>query len=646
MRKYTVCYLLLFFSISAYGQQVINQRVDSLKAILAKLPPERTSFSNDTLRVKVLCALAFRMAFSKPDSSVFYSEQALKIGERLNHILSIARANHQLGYSYLMLGKDFESSEYFFKSLKLSEQIKSDTLIASNNRQIAHAYFELKKYDLAEKHYNKAMPYFLKINYKKGYANCLNDIGRSYYMRKDYEKALAYFQQCLVYARKNGIQIMENYCTWSIANTYIEKKEYDKALAYATIGMKLNETIEGMVEYDWVMGYEALARIYSGKGDFKQALYYAEKPFKQFSDIREYNKLPLYERLYVIHKELGNYQKALYYHEEYIRLAEDSKKQEYEKQLESMRFEYDNMQLKENNALLNQDLIRETLIKKGLIIGVIGVLIFVVFFWWNNRLLKDKNQLIENQKEEILLVKTEVEELNKTLERKVEERTSELIQANNELTQKNQEISAALVKGQTLERKRVASELHDNLGSTLSGIRWMLQAIDRENLTSEEKKVYTNILNMMNNAYEEVRLISHNLLPDDFEQKGLFGALHKLTSDINQSGKLKIALVIEKDVIINDQKTALELYSICMELINNILKHAQATQAEIRFEQSSENWYVTVKDNGRGADINSANNGKGIKNIKNRVEALAASISFNSIANKSTIIKVTVPFIA
>lgn len=651
MRK-NIFYLVIFlYPFYATGQLPLNESkraIDSLKRVLAKLPSEGVSFANDTIRVRALCEIAFYNALYKPDSSIISSESALKIAEKINHKASIARANHQLGYSYLLLNKDFEGTEYLFKSLELSEKLKLDTLIAVNNRQIGNAYFVLNKYKEAQMYYTKAMPYFLKIGYKKGYANCLNDIGRGYFLQKEYDEALKYFQRCLNYSSKNNLEIMKNYCSWSIANTFIERKEYDKALVYANRGIELNKTIDGVVDHDWIMGYEAFARIYYGKKDYKKALYYAKKAIDEFPKMGNTSKMHVYKRLYEIYKETGDYQKSLYYHEGYIQLLEGTKKQEYEKQLQSMQFEYDNLKLKDKNEVLTQERLRDKLIRNSLIIGLLGIFAFGVFFWWNNRLLKNKNQLIENQKREILLVKTEVEELNTTLESKVEERTLALKKANEELSKKNQEILEALEKGQTIgktiERERVASELHDNLGSTLSGIKFMLQALDIENLTPKEQKIYTNILSLMNNAYNEVRLISHHLLPKNFEEMGLFGSLQKLIYDINQSEKLKIELVVDKNVLIKDKKIELELYSICLELINNILKHAKATKAELSFMQAKDSLNLIIKDNGKGGlDMGGRNNGKGINNIKNRLETLSALIDIVSTIDEGTAVKITVP---
>jgi two-component system sensor histidine kinase UhpB len=75
------------------------------------------------------------------------------------------------------------------------------------------------------------------------------------------------------------------------------------------------------------------------------------------------------------------------------------------------------------------------------------------------------------------------------------------------------------------------------------------------------------------------------------------------------------------------------------------LKHSQATKAEISFSQDQQNLYLSVKDNGKGIDAELVGNGKGIKNIKNRVETLIAMVDFNSVINEGTIVRIMVPLI-
>ena len=266
---------------------------------------------------------------------------------------------------------------------------------------------------------------------------------------------------------------------------------------------------------------------------------------------------------------------------------------------------------------------QDVFINNLLLVGIGAFIFFVGVLWYNIKLLQKKNIQIENQKTEILSVKDKLEDLNNLLEKKVKERTKDLQKANEGLVRKNQEITQALYRGQTIERKRVAVELHDNLGGTLSALKWRLEALNKDNLSVKEQKIYDGILNTMKNAYNDVRLISHNLLPSEFEENGLFGAIKNLIDEINQSKKLKIDLYIEDGIEITNQKTALELYSICMELINNILKHSQASHAEVIFKMDKQNLLLKIKDNGIGIS-NEQSNGMGMKNIHSRLESLNA----------------------
>jgi signal transduction histidine kinase len=254
------------------------------------------------------------------------------------------------------------------------------------------------------------------------------------------------------------------------------------------------------------------------------------------------------------------------------------------------------------------------------IIGLLVLLIGALWLWFNRLELSKKNKQIYTQSLEISKAYAQLEDFNKTLEQKVDQRTHELKQANIELQQKNEEILTALFEGQTLERKRVASELHNNLGSMLSAMRYRLQILDKEKLSSKEQKVYDSILEMMGTAYAEVRLISHNLLPAELEKKGLKGAIEKLIGDINLGQKLIIDLQMDDDILPKNKRFELELYSICLELINNIIKHAEATQASVSFYEENNLLIFTVSDNGKGMNLEKSN-GFGLKNIEQRVQS-------------------------
>ena len=209
------------------------------------------------------------------------------------------------------------------------------------------------------------------------------------------------------------------------------------------------------------------------------------------------------------------------------------------------------------------------------------------------------------------------------------------------LQNKNAEISTAMLQGQTIERKRVAADLHDNLGSTLSSIKWSLEAIDKSKMDKSELEVHQNLSAMLQSAYNEVRLLSHNLLPEEFEKQGLAAALEYFVRRINQQKKIKFSLDIAENVGRLDKKVEFELYSICLELANNIIKHSKATEAKIALFKTEGPLKLVVSDNGIGTFKNDSD-GKGLKNVQARVDSLGGKWEIQNIHNQGVKNEITV----
>jgi signal transduction histidine kinase len=212
------------------------------------------------------------------------------------------------------------------------------------------------------------------------------------------------------------------------------------------------------------------------------------------------------------------------------------------------------------------------------------------------------------------------------------------------LLKQNAELQAALLQGQTIERKRVAADLHDSLGSTMSSLIYTVNAIDTNHLDNQEQKVYLHLKQMLDTAYNEIRLLSHNLLPEEFEKQGLAEALRHFIRKINQTKTIQFNLSIDPQLGRLSPKIEFELYSICLELINNILKHAHATQAQISLSAPSPNGELklVISDNGRGFFDNDSD-GKGIKNVKARVESLDGKWHIHNLPDGGMSSEIVVP---
>ena len=198
-----------------------------------------------------------------------------------------------------------------------------------------------------------------------------------------------------------------------------------------------------------------------------------------------------------------------------------------------------------------------------------------------------------------------------------------------------------MLKGQTIERQRVALDLHDNLGSTLSALWLSIDMIDKSKMNEEEKEIHQNLRENLEKAYNDVRLLSHNLLPEEFEKQGLATTLQGFVRKINKSSTIKFDLKIDEDFGRVDNKIEFELYSICLELVNNIMKHSKATEAKIALSRSEKQIKLIVSDNGIGTFKNESD-GKGMKNVKARVESLNGVWDLQNIENQGVINEILV----
>lgn len=217
-----------------------------------------------------------------------------------------------------------------------------------------------------------------------------------------------------------------------------------------------------------------------------------------------------------------------------------------------------------------------------------------------------------------------------------------VVYSNRKLKAKNKEISDAMLKGQTIERKRVAADLHDNLGSTLSALWLSIDTIDKSKMDEDEKEIHQNLRTNLEKAYNDVRLLSHNLLPEELDKQGLVQTLQGFVRQINKNSKIRFELKISENFGRVANKIEFELYSICLELVNNIIKHSKATGAKIELSRTESHVKLLVSDNGIGTFKNDSD-GKGMKNVKARVESLNGEWKIQNIENQGVISEVLIP---
>jgi len=200
-----------------------------------------------------------------------------------------------------------------------------------------------------------------------------------------------------------------------------------------------------------------------------------------------------------------------------------------------------------------------------------------------------------------------------------------------------------MILGQEQERKRLGAELHDGVGQILSSIALelsqMLQATSHQETKSQLREVNKRVSEVIN----EVRHISHDLMPSVLESFGLEEAIREVCRNIQN--RTEIAFQFNAIDIQRNYPRTLEthVYRISQELISNGVKHAHCSKMYISIIDDGDVISLTVEDDGIGFDTSISSNGIGLKNIKSRVSILRGTLSVESSNTSGTLIHVELP---
>ncbi len=214
------------------------------------------------------------------------------------------------------------------------------------------------------------------------------------------------------------------------------------------------------------------------------------------------------------------------------------------------------------------------------------------------------------------------------------------------LKEKEIETINAMVSGQEKERLRLAGELHDNIGSTLATVRMQVENLERNLDKVDDPKALLQKANLLiNETYEKVRGISHKSNSGVMAKEGLLPAIQKLARTVSTTNQL--AIDVQDFGLENRIPNELEItiFRIIQELVTNIVKHAQATEASISLTQHDNELNIMVEDNGKGFKVGKLKekDGMGLGNIERRVEHLEGTMEVDSAQGRGTSVSIDIP---
>ncbi|OUR98132.1 hypothetical protein A9Q86_13815 [Flavobacteriales bacterium 33_180_T64] len=209
--------------------------------------------------------------------------------------------------------------------------------------------------------------------------------------------------------------------------------------------------------------------------------------------------------------------------------------------------------------------------------------------------------------------------------------------------ERQQSLLKATIEGQERERKRLAKDLHDGIGSLLSGLNLNLKFLkNKENPNSEQFTFLSEASKLVDEGIENVRTVSHNLMPATLENFGLISAMEESIKSFNRIQELDVDIATVHTPFKIPNTIALGLLRVFQELLQNTIKHANASMIRVTLTYVTDFIILDYRDNGNGFNEHNSE-GIGIKNMQSRIQALDGIFYMNSKSKAGFIVNIEVP---
>lgn len=534
------------------------------------------------------------------------AKEALAIYQNLGNKLELAVAYLNVGSEWQYLS-DFQlAAENYLEAKKLSEETGSlhNQRIANNN--LGGIFIALEQHQKGKEYSERALAIAKELKNDFAIASSLYNIATAETYLKQYDTALIHYREIEAIGKRIGdyTSVLDGWL--GAAGAYSGLKKYAEAQKNYDSVLHLSRTKEAL-EYE-LYAYMGLADMYLRSGNYKAAHQPIEAGISIASKTgSRYELKDLYHKASEMEENVNNPSAALAYWKKFQQLNDSVINEKNKSDINLIEAKYDSekkenliIQL-ENEKKLHQLSIRQkNLLNYTLSAGAVILLVISILLYRNYQ----HKQKLQQQRI------TELE------------------------TEKQLAATEAILKGEEQERTRLAKDLHDGLGGMLSGIKYSFQTIKGNMvMTPENQQAFERSIDMVDSSIKEMRRVAHNMMPEALVKFGLDTALRDFCNDINQSGVLQLnyqSIGVETATI--HQTTAITVYRIVQELINNTIKHAAAKTAIVQVTKSESSFSITVEDDGQGFDpaILQQSKGIGFANIQNRVNFLKGKMDVHS----------------
>ena len=627
--RFIIICLAFCLSTAAYNDHR-NARIDSLEAALkSKNPPK----SDDLLRAYDELMRGWLNYDS--EKAAYYGRKALALSYKRNGLNVRQNVLRLFGQMHYAREEHDEAIRYFQWALAVVDtmeqsgrykQMDIDDARSCTYGAIGNDYNIQDKHHLAIHYYQLALPIFEKYNWTESQTILYHNIGELYFTMGNTQEAERNYLLALDRSEASGDSLMMALARKGLLRLYVGQNDYAKAAQTAAPCYAYYHAHRSEEPEDYPVVLAALTRLHlmPGHRDLKTAKRYADEALAMADSLTFEDKSDVYaarcevamaENLW--HEALGYALKTVrpdslattadvscyrLLAEIYAQLGQKDKAAEYiHKMYETMkRYATDHYQ----SGLSQMEVLYETEKKEARIRSMAKEQ--QLYFW----LLVAAGGIV------LMLI-------GLLIYRHISHKRQKALMA-----------ARVALETETKERRFLARDLHDSLGGMLSLLRLKIVEDKRQSGHSDE------ILSLLDATHTELRRVAHHLMPETLLRNGLTSAMTDLVISVPGArfqtfGDIRLSKEVE-----------LTLYRCCYELLNNAMKHAEASHIDIQLMQTTHEVTLTVSDDGRGlkaAPTGAGSEGAGLQNIRERIAPYNGRLHIVSNGHNGTEVNVTLP---
>lgn len=543
----------------------------------------------------------------KFDSSLMLNLEAVDFAKENGDPEEIGRTMMNAGIAYMQLEEFEQAVKYIEGSRDIFVRNSIHQYRANTFNLLQMLYYSMRQYRKAVNNGLSAIQ-LLKNNKDETYlSEAYNLLGLNYIQLHIYDSAKYFLDKAGVLAIKNNNQIIQITTNLNYALIGLKLQQLDSIKYYCekALAISRNQNASNFVG----LAQFGLSYYFLLNKEYSKAILMADSALVlantfNLRDLKQ-KVLPVISSVYYA---LQDSKKGFYYFDQYELLSDSILNESIAKNTVQIQKKFETERKEDHIRLQEGQLKQKSILIYFLVACVIAILIISLLIFRNHR---NKQKLQQSK----------IDELE---------------------TEKRLTVTEAVLKGEEQERARLAKDLHDGLGGFLSGIKFSLNDIKgNQVLSADNAQAFERSIDMLDSSINEMRRVAHNLMPEVLLKYGLDAALSDFCHEIQRSGVVHIRYqsIEFKDIKLK-QSTALAVYRIVQELVNNTIKHALAKNVLVQLHASDQEntLSLTVEDDGNGFDTGVLKHasGMGWKNLQNRIDLLKGKIDLNSKPGKGT----------